>query len=267
MTTTSFSIAASAMKAREMEVSTIANNLANMNTTGYFAERLALADLPYIYERRPGVKTDANEAQPAPTGIEYGLGVKIVGTYRLFNEVEVKQTKSPYDVAITGKGFFKIIMSDGTFSYTRAGQFGPNAVGQLVDPAGNVVSPGITIPQNVPQDGISINSSGQIYVSIPGQTQLQLLGQLDIVDFQNPDGLLPVGDNLFTETESSGTPVTGQPGIDGMGLMRGGWLEGSNVDAVKELTDLIRAQRNYELCSKIISSSDDMLKQIATIKQ
>lgn len=252
--------AGNGMMARSEEISIIANNLANLNTTGFKAEYANFSDLLYQTKIRPG--ETLNEAgNIIPTGIQIGLGTKLASTYKLLKQGDLKQTESRYDVAIQGTGYFRIENPDGTFSYTRDGSFRTNQNSEIVTLQGLVVSPGITIPNNTTT--VTINSSGQVLANIAGTINPQIIGQLDIISFPNPNGLMALGDNLFNETQASGTPVIGIAGQEGMGEMLQGWLEASNVNPVTELTTMITAQRGYELCSKLVEAANEML-QIAT---
>jgi flagellar basal-body rod protein FlgG len=256
-------IAASGMAAQDLNVQVISNNIANMNTTGYKRQRAEFQDLLYEHVSRVGTQTSA-QGNILPVGIDLGGGVKIVGTPRLITQGSLSQTGNTLDVAVIGDGFFKILMPDGSFSYTRDGSFKMDAQGRVVTPQGNVVQPGITIPQN--STGISINSQGQVSVTVPGSTTSTILGQLTLTRFLNEAGLQPVGDNLFRETPASGPPQDGLASIDGYGSIQQGSLEQANVDAVTEISNLIAAQRAYEMNSKVISAADEMLKTTAQVQ-
>jgi flagellar basal-body rod protein FlgG len=248
--------AATGMKAQEINVQVISNNIANMRTTGYKRQRAEFQDLLYEHVSRIGTQT-STQGNILPVGIDLGGGVKTVGTPRIMTQGTMLPTGKEFDVAIRGDGFFKIQMPDGTFSYTRDGSFQMDAQGRVVTAKGNVVQPGITIPQN--STSITINAQGQVSAAVAGTTTPQVLGQLTLSRFVNKAGLQPVGDNLFVETPASGAPQDGTPNSDGYGDLQQGNLEQANVEAVTEISDLIAAQRAYEMNAKVISASDQML--------
>ncbi|MBV9556831.1 MAG: flagellar basal-body rod protein FlgG [Pseudolabrys sp.] len=254
--------AATGMMAQELNVQVISNNIANMRTTGYKRQRAEFQDLLYEHVRRIGTQT-SDQGNILPVGVDLGSGVKTVGTPRLMTQGTLTQTGSELDLAIRGEGFFKIQLPDGTFAYTRDGSFQMDAQGRIVTVQGNVVSPGITIPQNA--TGLTINSQGQVSVTPQGQTAPTVLGQLNLTRFINKAGLLSIGDNMFTETPASGTPQDGIPNTDGAGDLQQGNLEGANVEAVSEISDLIAAQRAYEMNSKVITAADQMLSSTANM--
>jgi flagellar basal-body rod protein FlgG len=256
-------IAASGMAAQDLNVQVISNNIANMNTTGYKRQRADFQDLLYEHVSRVGTQTSA-QGNIQPVGIDIGGGVKTVGTPRLITQGTLSQTGNTLDLAVSGDGFFKILMPDGSFSYTRDGSFQMDAQGRIVTPEGNVVQPGITIPQN--STGISVNSQGQVSVTVAGTTTPTILGTLTLTRFLNEAGLQPVGDNLFTETPASGTPQDGQASLDGYGSIQQGSLEQANVDPVTEISNLIAAQRAYEMNSKVITAADEMLKTTSNLQ-
>ena len=248
--------AATGMMAQELNVQVISNNIANMRTTGYKRQRAQFSDLLYEHVRRIGTQT-SDQGNILPVGVDLGSGVKTIGTPRLMNQGTLAPTGSELDVAIRGEGFFKIQLPDGTFAYTRDGSFQMDAQGRVVTAQGNVVNPGITIPQN--STGLTINSQGQVSVTQQGQTAPVVVGQLSLTRFINKAGLLSIGDNLFQETPASGTPQDGVPGADGAGDIQQGNLEQANVEAVSEISDLIAAQRAYEMNGKVVSAADQML--------
>jgi len=254
--------AATGMMAMELNVQVIANNLANMTTTGYKRQRAEFQDLLYDHVSRIGTQTSA-QGNILPVGIDLGSGVKTVGTPRLMTQGTLTQTGASLDVAIRGDGFFKIQMPDGTFAYTRDGSFQMDAQGRIVTAQGNVVMPTITIPQNA--TGLTINAQGQVSVIPQGSTTPTVLGQLTLTRFINQAGLLPIGDNMFTETPASGTPQDGLPATDGAGDLLQSNLEQSNVDSVTEITNLIAAQRAYEMNSKVITAADQMLSTTSNL--
>ncbi|HVV60433.1 MAG TPA: flagellar basal-body rod protein FlgG [Pseudolabrys sp.] len=254
--------AATGMMAMELNVQVIANNLANMTTTGYKRQRVEFQDLLYDHVSRIGTQTSA-QGNILPVGIDLGSGVKTVGTPRLMTQGTLSQTGGTLDVAIRGDGFFKVQMPDGTYSYTRDGSFMMDAQGRIVTAQGNVVQPAITVPQN--STGLTINPQGQVSVIPQGQTQPTVLGQLTLTRFINQAGLLSIGDNMYQETPASGTPQDGLPSVDGAGDLQQGNLEQSNVDSVSEITNLISAQRAYEMNSKVITAADQMLSTTSNL--
>jgi flagellar basal-body rod protein FlgG len=255
----SLNTAATGMMAQELNVEVIANNIANMRTTGYKRQRAEFQDLLYEHVRRIGTQT-STQGNILPVGVDLGSGVRLVGTPRIMTQGTLTQTGGDLDVAIRGEGFFKIQLPDGSFAYTRDGSFQMDAQGRVVTPQGNVVQPGITIPQN--SSSLTINSQGQVSVIVAGSTTPTVLGQLTLTRFINKAGLLPVGDNLFQETPASGPPQDGIAQTDGMGDLQQGNLEQSNVEPVKEIADLIASQRAYEMNSKVISATDQMLQSV-----
>lgn len=256
------STAATGMMAMELNVQVISNNLANMTTTSYKRQRAEFQDLLYDHLSRVGTQTSA-QGNMLPVGIDLGSGVKTVGTGRLMSQGSMTQTTNPMDVAIRGDGFFKVQMPDGTYNYTRDGSFKTDAQGRIVTAQGNVVQPAITIPANA--TGLTINAQGQVSVIPTGTTTPTTLGQLTLTRFINPAGLLPIGDNMYQETPASGTPQDGLPATDGAGDLLQGNLEQSNVDSVSEITNLITAQRAYEMNSKVITAADQMLQATSNL--
>ena len=254
--------AATGMMAQELNVQVISNNIANMRTTGYKRQRAEFQDLLYEHVRRIGTQT-STQGNILPVGIDLGGGVKTVGTPRLMTQGTLSQTGADLDLAITGEGFFKVQMPDGTFTYTRDGSFSMDSQGRIVTPAGNVVQPGVTIPANA--QSITVNSVGQVSVTIPGSTTPTVLGQLAMTRFLNKAGLQAIGDNAFVETPASGTPQDGVPGTDGYGTLLQGKLEQANVEAVTEISDLIAAQRAYEMNGKVITAADQMLQSTSQL--
>jgi len=254
--------AATGMMAQELNVQVISNNIANMRTTAYKRQRAEFQDLLYEHVSRIGTQTSAQGNQ-LPVGIDLGSGVKTVGTPRLMTQGTLSPTGAPLDLAIRGDGFFKIQMPDGTFAYTRDGSFQMDAQGRIVTAQGNVVQPAITIPQN--STGLTINAQGQVSVIPQGATAPTVIGQLSLTRFVNQAGLLAIGDNMFTETPASGTPQDGLASTDGMGDIQQGNLEQANVEAVSEITDLIAAQRAYEMNAKVITAADQMLSSTSNL--
>ena len=250
------SIAATGMLAQQTNVEVIANNLANMNTTGFKVQRAEFQDLLYQNIERPGAATsEANTV--LPSGIQIGVGVRTGAIYRITGQGNLASTGNPYDLAIQGPGYFRIQMPDGTDAFTRDGSLSLSPEGQLVNGKGYVVAPGIAVPQGALS--VTINATGQVQALVAGQTAPQTLGQLELTRFPNEGGLQAMGDNLFSETAASGAPLTGLAGSAGYGTLQQGFLETSNVNAVQEITNLITAQRAYEMNSKVISTADQML--------
>jgi flagellar basal-body rod protein FlgG len=250
------------MMAQELNVQVISNNIANLRTTGYKRQRAEFQDLLYEHVSRIGTQT-SQQGNILPVGIELGGGVKTVGTPRLMTQGTLSPTGNALDVAIRGDGFFKVAMPDGSFTYTRDGSFQMDAQGRIVTPQGNVVQPGITIPQNA--SAITINPQGQVSVTLPGSTTPTVLGQMGLTRFTNPAGLQAIGDNLFTETPASGVAQDGIPSADGYGDLQQNNLEQANVQAVTEISDLIAAQRAYEMNSKVITAADQMLQSTSNM--
>jgi flagellar basal-body rod protein FlgG len=249
--------AATGMAAMDLQVQVIAGNIANMTTTGYKSQRAEFQDLLYEHVQRIGAQA-SDQGNILPVGIELGSGVKTVGTPRLMTQGTLAQTGNPLDVAIQGTGWFKILMPDGTFSYTRDGSFQMDSQGRIVTAEGNLVQPTITIPAG--SSGLTINQQGQVSVTPSGSTTSSVVGQLALTTFINDAGLQANGDNLFTATPASGTPQDGTPGTNGAGTLLQGSLEQSNVEAVTEISNLIAAQRAYEMNSKVVTAADEMLQ-------
>jgi flagellar basal-body rod protein FlgG len=256
-------IAATGMMAQQTNVEVIANNIANQNTTGFKGQRAEFQDLLYQTERRGGA-TSSDSGTIVPVGVQIGIGVKTAAVYRITTQGNLAQTSNPLDLAIQGRGFFQILQPDGTTAYTRAGSFQLSPTGQIVTADGFVVQPGITIPQNTV--AISVNSSGQVQAQVAGQTNPQTVGQLQLANFANEAGLEALGNNLFLETQASGQATTGNPGSTGFGSLNQGMLETSNVDIVSEITNLITAQRAYEMNSKVIQTTDQMMSSLNQIQ-
>ncbi|ODT07148.1 MAG: flagellar basal-body rod protein FlgG [Mesorhizobium sp. SCN 65-20] len=248
-------IAATGMNAQQTNLEVIANNIANINTTGYKRARAEFSDLLYQVDRMQGVPNRANSAI-VPEGVSIGLGVKTSAVRNVHVQGGLTSTGNQFDLALTGKGWFQIEGPDGETLYTRAGSFNTNATGQLVTVDGYVVVGGITVPPDATE--VIVNNSGQVFARIAGQTELQQQGQLMLSNFANEAGLAPLGDNLFQETEASGAAIEGIPGDPGFATIKQGYLENSNVDPVKEITELISAQRAYEMNSKVIQAADEM---------
>jgi flagellar basal-body rod protein FlgG len=253
-------IAATGMNAQQLNLEVIANNIANINTTGYKRAKAEFSDLLYQAERSAGVPDAANQSV-IPEGAMVGLGVQTSAVRNLHIQGALNQTGNPFDVAMVGRGWFQIQNAAGDTLYSRAGAFNTNATGQLVTLDGNLVEPNIVVPTDAVK--VTISETGQVFAQLATQTQLVNLGQLQIANFANEAGLEPLGDNLFRQTDASGDPVTGVPGDPGFGTLKQGYLESSNVDPVKEITDLITAQRAYEMNSKVIQAADEMASVVS----
>jgi flagellar basal-body rod protein FlgG len=248
-------IAATGMNAQQTNLEVIANNIANINTTGFKRARAEFSDLLYQTERLQGVPNRAND-NIVPEGASIGLGVKTTAIRNLHIQGSLTSTGNKFDLALTGNGWFQVQGADGETLYTRAGAFNTNANGELVTADGYLVEPAITVPTNTVE--VIVNKTGEVFARIDGQTALQQLGQLQLANFANEAGLEPLGDNLFKETTASGPANTGVPGDPGFADVEQGYLENSNVDPVKEITELISAQRAYEMNSKVIQAADEM---------
>jgi len=259
----SLDIGATGMLAQQMHVNVISNNIANMSTAGYKRQRPEFQDLIYQNQKRPGA-TSSDVGTLVPSGIQVGLGVKTGAIYRIMEQGSFEVTTNELDVAIAGRGFFQIQTPNGETAYTRAGNFGLNADGDIVTSQGYLLEPNINIPEDA-QDTI-INASGEVLVKLPGQVAYANQGQIQLAMFANEGGLEAIGDNLFMETESSSSPTTGNPGEDQFGRLEQGIVENSNVDAVEEITRLITAQRAYEMNSKVIQTSDEMMGTVSNMR-
>jgi flagellar basal-body rod protein FlgG len=259
----SLDIGATGMLAQQLNVDVISNNIANMTTTGYKRQRAAFQDLIYQNIDRPG-STSSDAGTTVPSGLQLGLGVRSGAVYRMHGQGALRITENPLDVAITGEGLFQIQLPSGDTAYTRDGTFQVNENGELVTTQGFAVDPGITIPADATD--IDINASGEVLVSVPGQTTPSNVGQIQLANFVNPTGLEAIGDNLFLETDASGAPTTGNPAEEEFGALRQGSLEQSNVNVVEEITELITAQRAYEMNSKVISTSDEMMQSVSQLR-
>ena len=259
----SLDIASTGMQAQQRNVEVISNNLANMNTTAFQRRRKEFHDLIYQDLRRVG-STSSDAGNVVPTGVQLGLGVKLAAVYRIHEQGNLTATDNSLDMAIQGKGFFQVQLPTGETAYTRDGTFQLNQNGLIVTHDGLQLNPGLTVPQNAID--VTINNSGQVLVRVEGQVALQNVGQIQLATFQNEPGLESIGDNLMLETAASGTPVTGNPDSVGFGSILQGFLETSNVNAVEEISHLISAQRAYEMNSKVIQTSDEMMGTLTTIR-
>lgn len=256
-------IAATGMMAQQMRVETISNNLANMSTTGYNARRAEFADLHYQQFSRAGT-VSAADGTVLPTGVQLGLGVRPSAISINLQQGALSQTGGDLDVAIDGSGYLEVTLPSGQTAYTRDGSLKRDAEGLIVNSDGLPVSPEVVIPNDA--RSISINADGQVYAYFDGVAEAQLLGQFNVAGFANAKGLEAIGANLFTETEASGPPIVSTPGQDGLGILRQGYLEDSSVDAVREVTELIEAQRGYELNAKVITAADQMLSATSQVR-
>jgi flagellar basal-body rod protein FlgG len=254
---------ASGMIAQQMNVDVIANNLANVNTIGFKKSRADFEDLLYQTVRAPG--TTSNSGAQVPTGIQVGLGVKPAGITKLFQQGTPQNTQNEMDVSIEGKGFFQIQKPDGSIGYTRAGNFQVDNTGQIVSIEGYPLYPTVTVPQDTTV--LSIDAQGKISATQPNSGTPTVLGQMELANFINPAGLSSEGKNLLKETDASGPPVTGLPGSNEMGTVLQGFVEISNVSVVEELTQMIMAQRGYEVNSKAVTASDEMLQTASNLKR
>jgi flagellar basal-body rod protein FlgG len=246
--------------AQNTRLAVISNNLANINTTGFKADRAIFQDLFYQNVRQPGAQ--ANQVNTLPSGLQLGTGVQLVATQKLFTDGNYQNTGAPLDVAINGRGFFQVLLPDGTLAYTRDGIFQLDENGQLLTSGGYTLEPGIQIPDN--SQGIFISRDGVVSVKLPNDPTPNQVGNIQLADFINPSGLQPIGENLFLETQSSGAPIIDDPANNGLGTLRQGMLETSNVNAVEELVNMIEAQRAYEMNTRAISTADQMLQFMTT---
>ncbi len=255
--------ASTGMLGMQTQIDTTANNIANVNTIGFKKSRAEFSDLMYQVMEYAGTST--SDVTKSPTGVEVGLGVRSTAINKIFAEGALKQTDNQLDIAITGRGFFKLELPDGTEVYSRNGAFKVDENGSMVNSDGYKLIPEVVVPPDA--TNISIGTDGTVTVVQPGQTQATQIGQITTTNFINPSGLHSMGDNLYIETDSSGQPVEGTPGVDGLGTLRQGFVEQSNVELVVELTDLITGQRAYDSNSKIITTSDEMLQTTNNLKR
>ncbi|MCL4136966.1 UNVERIFIED_CONTAM: hypothetical protein GTU68_064313 [Idotea baltica] len=252
-------IAKTGLDAQQTKMANIANNLANSSTTGFKRSRAIFEDLLYQNVRQVGAKS--SQDTQLPSGLQLGTGVRTVATEKLFTQGNLTQTENLLDMAIEGRGFFQILMPDGGQAYTRDGSFQVDDQGQMVTSGGYVLQPSITLPENALS--VNIGRDGTVSVSLPGTTAVSQVGTVQLADFVNPAGLQAVGENLFLESNASGSPQTGNPGLNGLGSLVQGYVESSNVNVVEELVNMIETQRAYEMNSKAISTTDQMLQYVA----
>lgn len=254
--------AATGMAAQATNMDVIANNISNVNTTGFKRSRAEFEDLLYQTQKEPGARTGENTV--SPNGVQTGLGVRTSSVQKDFELGAAKITKNPLDLAVEGDGFFPIQLPDGQIGYTRDGSFKKDATGRIVDKNGNLLQPEITIPPNTTSLGIS--SSGEVSVLTENNTTAEVIGNIELVNFVNPAGLKAMGKNIFLPSGSSGLPTQGAPGTNGMGRISQGQLEASNVNIVESMVDMITAQRAYETNSKVIQAADQMLQTTNNMK-
>lgn len=266
MTIQALNAAATGMSGMETKLNIVANNLANVSTTGYKRDRANFEDLYYQHERLPGSQDRSSEL--TPTGVSIGLGVRLSSTQTDFEQGSFIQTDRELDLAVEGQGFLQVSDPSGQVYYTRAGALNVNANGYLVVGSaymGRLLEPPISIPEDA--IGISISPEGIVAVKQPDNTQMTQVGQIELASFINPDGLLKIGENLYAETEASGSPTLSNPGQEGLGLLRQGALEGSNVEPVRELIELITTQRAFEMNSQIVKAGDEMMQLVSNLRR
>ncbi|HAU1151346.1 TPA: flagellar basal-body rod protein FlgG [Legionella pneumophila] len=251
-------VSKSGLEAQDKNIATIANNLANVNTTAFKKGRALFEDLIYQNLRQAGAQSSQNSQ--IPTGINMGTGVHLVATEKIFSQGSIQNTQNALDVAIEGRGFFTVLMPDGTQAYTRDGSFKTDSTGQIVNSNGYPLQPNITIPPQTTK--ITIGTDGTVSALVAGNNAPSVIGNIQLTDFINPAGLQPIGQNLYTETVASGTPITDNPGNSGLGTLLQGSLEASNVNVVEELVNMIQAQRSYEITAKSIQTVDSMLQYL-----
>ena len=249
------------LEAQQVQMDVIANNLANVSTNGFKRSRAVFEDLLYQNIRQPGAQATAQNN--LPSGLQIGTGVRPVATERLHTQGSLQQTDNSRDLAISGAGFFQVLMPDGNNAFTRDGSFQIDQNGQLVTAGGSPVEPAIIIPDNALS--ISIGQDGIVSVTQPGDNQSSQVGQLTLSTFVNPTGLQSIGENLYLETTSSGTPNEGIPGMNGAGSLYQGFVETSNVNVVEEVVNMIQTQRAYEINSNAVQTSDEMLARLAQL--
>jgi flagellar basal-body rod protein FlgG len=257
--------AATGMRAQQLFVDNISNNLSNVNTTGFKKSKLEFADLIYQNIEEPGENVSGDA--PHPTGLQVGLGVKPVANQRIFTQGNPVETGNVYDFAILGEGFFQVVLPDGQIAYTRDGSFKLTEDGTLVTSGGHRLEPEIVIPQDMAPDGFVIDERGNIFMQLRDSDQQEEAGQLELARFVNPSGLKALGGNLYAATTASGEPLVDLPGVNGTGLLRQRYLESSNVLIVEEMVSMIMAQRAYEISSKGVTTADEMLQIANQLKR
>jgi flagellar basal-body rod protein FlgG len=251
-------VSKSGLEAQDKHIATIANNLANVNTTGYKKGRALFEDLIYQNLRQAGAQSSENSQ--IPTGVNMGTGVHLVATEKMFDQGDMQPSTNPFDMAIQGRGFFTVLMPDGTQAYTRDGNFRPDSTGQLVNSNGYPLQPAISVPSQTVT--VTIGMDGVVSALVAGSNTPTQIGQIQLSDFTNTGGLQPIGQNLFKETAASGSPITDNPAKSGLGSVMQNYLEASNVNVVEELVNMIQAQRSYEITAKSIQTVDSMLQFI-----
>lgn len=256
-------IAATGMRAQQLNVEVIANNISNVNTSGFKRSRAEFSDLLYQTQERQGAFS-SSAGTIVPVGVQVGLGVKPAAIARVNEQGALKPTDNPFDLAVDGPGYFVVLTPDGEPAYTRAGNFQLSPEGQLVSVDGFEIDPGIAIPPDARD--VEINRSGEVFAFLDGEPEPALQGRISLVSFVNEAGLSPIGDNLFRATPASGEARPGLPGEAGFGSIRQGYLEASNVDAVQEITDLITAQRAYEMNARVIEAGDQMAQTVSNLR-
>jgi flagellar basal-body rod protein FlgG len=259
----SLDIAGTGMQAQQTNVEVISNNIANMTTTGFKRQRAEFQDLIYQNLRRVG-SNSSDTGTIVPSGAQVGLGVKTAAIYRITEQGNLQQTSNSLDMAVQGNGYFQVTLPSGDTAYTRDGTFSLSPAGEIVTADGYAVQPGITIPSNA--TGVTVNTAGQVQVTLAGQAAPNTVGQIQLAVFPNETGLEGQGNNLFVQTAASGNPVTGPPASTGFGTVLQGFVETSNVNVVTEITNLITAQRAYEMNSKVITTSDQMLSTLTNLR-
>ncbi|MGR4872291.1 flagellar basal-body rod protein FlgG [Variovorax sp. LARHSF232] len=257
----SLHIAKTGLDAQQTQLDVVSNNLANVGTTGFKRSRAVFEDLMYQNLRQVGGQT--SDQTRLPSGLQVGTGVHVVATERIHAQGNMTKTENPKDVAINGQGFFQVLMPDGTTAYTRDGSFQTDADGQLVTASGFQIQPAITLPQNA--TSLTIGRDGMVSVTQAGSSNTVQVGQLQLATFLNPTGLQSLGENLYAETDASGAANQMNPGIDGAGILNQGYVEASNVNVVEELVNMIATQRSYEINSKAVQTSDQMLQRLAQL--
>jgi len=254
-------IAKTGLDAQQTQLDVISNNLANVNTAGFKRGRAVFEDLLHQTLRQPGAQS--SQQTQLPTGLQLGTGVRPVASERVFTQGNLQQTSNPFDIAVNGQGFFQVSLPDGTLAYTRDGSFHLDAQGQLVTSSGYSVSPAITIPANA--QTVTVGRDGTVSVTQQGQAANTQVGTLQLANIINPAGLQGQGENLYVETAASGSPTTNTPGSNGVGVLSQGYVETSNVNVVEELVNMIQTQRAYEINSKAVQTSDQMLQRLSQL--
>lgn len=249
-------ISKTGLSAQDTRLAAISNNLANVATAGFKKDRVVFEDLLYQIQRQPGASS--SQSTELPSGMQIGTGVRVSSSQKLFTQGALQTTGEALDIGVNGRGFFEIMMPDGSSAYTRDGQFQVNANGEVVTGQGHILNPGLTVPADA--QTITVGQDGVVTVKLPGQPEPVNIGNINLVDFVNPSGLQAMGGNLYSETIASGNPQQSTPGQNGMGRLAQGSVESSNVEVVEELVDMITTQRAYEMNSKAISTADQMLQ-------